>query len=90
MKKTYGEKIFFFLGIIGLIISYFLPVKILENYLGNLRPMGFATLIVCPICGILGLIFAIKNKKPIFIVLNILLIPVFFILMFLYNFIIVP
>ena len=44
----------------------------------GLRPLGFTSLYLCPICGIIGSIFSVKNKNYVFLFLNILLIFTFF------------
>ena len=54
-------------------ISYLLPIDIFESYT-SLRPTGLTSMFVCPIIGLIDLIFGIKDKYKLFIVLNILLI----------------
>ncbi|MDU5460840.1 MAG: hypothetical protein E6Z50_08690 [Anaerococcus vaginalis] len=53
-------------------IYYLLPVDIFENYT-NLKPTGLTSIFVCPIIGLIGLIFGVKVKDRLFIVLNIML-----------------
>ena len=55
-----------------------LPVDSLEFILGNgLRPLGLATIFICPILGIIGMLFSIKNRNIILSFLNIFLILAF-------------
>lgn len=72
MKKKISKKLFL-IGLVIFVISYLLPVDIFENYT-SLRPTGLTSMFVCPIIGLIGLIFGIKEKDKLFIVLNILLI----------------
>ncbi|MDO4595313.1 MAG: hypothetical protein Q4B52_08045 [Tissierellia bacterium] len=62
----------FLLGIILFIISYLLPIDLFEKYT-NLRPTGFTSMFVCPVLGFLGIIFRIRNRNKLYIVLNLLL-----------------
>lgn len=75
------SKILFFTGIGVFIISYLLPVDIFESFT-NLRPTGLTSLFICRIIGIIGLIFAIKEKSLLFGILNFLLIIIFPLVMF--------
>ncbi len=75
------SKYLFFIGIGVFIISYMLPVDIFENFT-NLRPTGLTSMFVCPIIGLIGLIFGVKEKYRLFIVLNIMLILLLPIAMF--------
>lgn len=77
MKKQIEIPVFI-LGLVIWLISLFLPVHSLEFMLGNgLRPIGLATIFICPILGIIGMIFSIKNRNIILSFLNILLILAF-------------
>ena len=75
------SKYLFFIGIGVFIISYMLPVDIFENFT-NLRPTGLTSLFICRIIGLIGLIFAIKEKSVLFGILNFLLIIIFPLVMF--------
>lgn len=75
MRKSIS-KYLFFTGIGIFIISYLLPVDIFENFT-NLRPTGLTSLFICRIIGLIGLIFAIKEKSVLFGILNFLLIIIF-------------
>ena len=79
MKKL--SKNIFLLGLAILVISYLLPVDIFESYT-SLRPTGLTSMFVCPIIGLIGLIFGVKEKYRLFIVLNIMLILLLPIAMF--------
>ena len=70
------SKYLFFTGVGIFIISYLLPVDIFENFT-NLRPTGLTSLFICRIIGLIGLIFAIKEKSVLFGILNFLLIIIF-------------
>lgn len=85
MKKNIS-KYLFFLGIGIFIISYLLPVDFFENFT-NLRPTGLTSLFICRIIGLIGLIFAIKEKSVLFGILNFLLIIIFPLVMFINSFI---
>jgi len=80
MKKNISKKLFL-LGLVIFVISYLLPVDIFESYT-SLRPTGLTSMLVCPIIGLIGLIFGVKEKDRLFIVLNIMLILLLPIAMF--------
>lgn len=80
MRKSLS-KYLFFIGIGIFIISYLLPVDFFENFT-NLRPTGLTSLFICRIIGIIGLVFAIKEKSVFFGILNFLLIIIFPLFMF--------
>ena len=80
MNKKISEKLFL-LGLTIFAISYLLPIDIFESYT-SLRPTGLASMLVCPIIGLIGLIFGVKEKDRLFIVLNIMLILLLPIAMF--------
>ena len=75
MKKSIS-KILFFSGVGVFIISYLLPVDFFDSFT-NLRPTGLTSLFICRIIGLIGLIFAIKEKSLLFGILNFLLIIIF-------------
>lgn len=76
--KRQVEVPIFILGIVIWVVAIFLPVDSLEFVLGNgLRPLGLATIFICPILGIIGMIFSIKNRNIILSFLNIFLILAF-------------
>ena len=52
-----------------------------ESYT-SIRPTGLTSMFVCPIIGLIGLIFGVKVKDRLFIVLNIMLILLLPIAMF--------
>lgn len=85
MRKNIS-KYLFFLGIGIFIISYLLPVDSFDSFT-NLKPTGLTSLFICRIIGLIGLIFAIKEKSVLFGILNFLLIIIFPILMFINSFI---
>ena len=80
MKKNISKKLFL-LGLTIFVISYLLPIDIFESYT-SLRPTGLTSMFVCPIIGLIGLIFGVKEKDRLFIVLNIMLILLLPIAMF--------
>ncbi|MBS6524723.1 hypothetical protein AAA081_03720 [Aedoeadaptatus acetigenes] len=80
MKKNISKKLFL-LGLTIFAISYLLPIDIFESYT-SLRPTGLTSMLVCPIIGLIGLIFGVKENDRLFIVLNIMLILLLPIAMF--------
>ncbi|WP_068455450.1 hypothetical protein [Aedoeadaptatus pacaensis] len=80
MRKNLSKKLFL-LGLVLFVISYLLPVDIFQSYT-NLRPTGLTSMFVCPIVGLIGLIFGVREKDGLFIVLNIMLILLLPIAMF--------
>ena len=80
MKKKISKKLFL-LGLVIFVISYLLPIDIFQSYT-SLRPTGLISIFVCPIIGLIGLIFGVKEKDRLFIVLNIMLILLLPIAMF--------
>lgn len=52
-----------------------------ESYT-SIRPTGLTSIFVCPIIGLIGSIFGVKEKDRLFIVLNIMLILLLPIAMF--------
>ena len=80
MKENLSKKIFLF-GLTIFVISYLLPIDILDSYT-NLRPTGFTSMFVCPIIGLIGLILGVKEKDKLFMALNVLLILLLPIVMF--------
>ena len=80
MKKNISKKLFL-LGLTIFVIFYLLPVDIFQSYT-SLRPTGLTTMFVCPIIGLIGLIFGVREKDGLFIVLNIMLILLLPIAMF--------
>ena len=80
MKKNISKK-FFLLGLVIFLISYLLPIDIFESYT-SLRPTGLTSMFVCPIIGLIGLIFGVKEKDKLFMALNVLLILLLPIVMF--------
>ena len=80
MKEKLSKKIFL-LGLTIFVIFYLLPIDIFEDYT-NLRPTGLTSIFVCPIIGLIGLIFGIKEKDKLFMALNVILILLLPIAMF--------
>ena len=80
MNKKISKKLFL-LGLVIFMISYLLSVDIFKSYT-SLRPTGLTSMFVCPIIGLIGLIFGVKEKDRLFIVLNIMLILLLPIAMF--------
>lgn len=76
MKKQ-TQTITFILGLVLFIISIIIPYDSLEFILGAFRPVGLTSIFICPILGIIGTIFAIKNKDFLFLILNIIQILAF-------------
>ena len=75
----------FAIGLIIYIISYLVPTNIFNNFT-QIKPIGMSTIFICPILGIIGLIFSIKSKSILFSILNLILVFSFPITMFVgYN-----
>ncbi|EPV51276.1 hypothetical protein EA456_02520 [Streptococcus dysgalactiae subsp. dysgalactiae] len=84
MLKDKIEKYTFVMGVIVFIVSYNLPINMLNRFT-ELKPLGLSTFFICPILGIIGLIFSFKRKSILFSILNLILILSFSITMFLGN-----
>ena len=80
MKENLSQKMFL-IGFVIFMISYLLPMDIFGSYT-SLRPTGLTSMFVCPIVGLIGLIFGVKEKDRLFIVLIIMLILLLPIAMF--------
>ena len=80
MKENLSKKMFL-IGSVIFMISYLLPIDTFQNYT-NLKPTGLTSMFVCPIIGLIGLIFGVKEKDKLFMLLNILLILLLPIAMF--------
>ena len=80
MKKKISKKLFL-LGLVIFVISYLLPIDIFQSYT-SLKPTGLTSMLVCPIIGLIGLIFGVKEKDKLFMALNVLLILLLPIAMF--------
>ncbi|MEQ3347546.1 hypothetical protein [Peptoniphilus senegalensis] len=80
MKKSIS-KYLFVTGVLIFIISYLLPVDFFAEFT-NLRPRGLTSLFILRVIGIIGLVFAVKEKSVFFGVLNFLLIIIFPLIMF--------
>lgn len=83
MKKNLSKKMFL-LGVAIFVISYLLPIDFFKSYT-NLIPIGLNSVFYCKIIGLVGVIFGIKEKDRLFIVLNLLLILFLPIAMFVDN-----
>ncbi|MDU2830675.1 MAG: hypothetical protein E7C03_09530 [Anaerococcus sp.] len=71
----------FVVGIAIFALSYLLPVDIFESYT-SIRPTGLTSMFFCPIIGLIGLIFGVKENDKLFMALNVLLILLLPIAMF--------
>lgn len=63
----------FIVGAVVLLISIILPSNIL-NSLTNHKPIGLSTIYICPVIGIFGIIFSVKEKSWLFGMLNLMLV----------------
>ena len=81
MNKTKNKSLWtFIIGVVCLIIAFIL--KDFEfGFLGNLRPIGFVTIYICPIVGIIGIVFSLIEKSVVRALLNFLLVLAFPIIM---------
>lgn len=85
MNKTKNKSLWtLIIGVVCLVVSFIL--KDFEfGFLGNLRPIGFVTIYICPILGIIGIVLALIEKSVARALLNFLLVLSFPIVMFLGN-----
>ncbi|MBS5943323.1 MAG: hypothetical protein KIB07_08375 [Finegoldia magna] len=63
MNKTKNKSMWtLIIGVVCLVIAFIL--KDFEfGFLGNLRPIGFVTIYICPILGIIGIVFSLIEKS---------------------------
>ena len=63
MNKTKNKSMWtLIIGVVCLVIACIL--KDFEfGFLGNLRPIGFVTIYICPILGIIGIVFSLIEKS---------------------------
>ncbi|MDU2131578.1 hypothetical protein [Finegoldia magna] len=83
MNKTKNKSLWtLIIGVVCLVIAFIL--KDFEfGFLGNLRPIGFVTIYICPILGIIGIVFSLIEKSVARAILNFLLVLAFPIIMLL-------
>ena len=81
MNKTKNKSLWtLIIGVVCLVIAFIL--KDFEfGFLGNLRPIGFVTIYICPIVGIIGIVFSLIEKSVVRALLNFLLVLAFPIIM---------
>ena len=85
MNKTKNKSLWtLIIGVVCLVIAFIL--KDFEfGFLGNLRPIGFVTIYICPIIGIIGIVFSLIEKSVARALLNFLLLLSFPLLMVVGN-----
>ncbi|MDU1214144.1 hypothetical protein [Finegoldia magna] len=85
MNKTKNKSLWtLIIGVVCLVVSFIL--KDFEfGFLGNLRPIGFVTIYICPILGIIGIVLALIEKSVARALLNFLLLLSFPLLMVVGN-----
>ena len=85
MDKTKNKSLWtLIIGVVCLVIAFIL--KDFEfGFLGNLRPIGFVTIYICPILGIIGIVLALIEKSVARALLNFLLLLSFPLLMIVGN-----
>lgn len=81
MNKTKNKSLWtLIIGVACLVIAFIL--KDFEfGFLGNLKPIGFVTIYICPILGIIGIVLALIEKSVAKALLNFLLVLAFPIIM---------
>lgn len=85
MNKTKNKSMWtFIIGVVCLVVSFILK-DFQFAFLGNLRPIGLATVYVCPILGIIGIVLALIEKSVARVLLNFLLLLSFPLVMFVGN-----
>lgn len=63
MNKTKNKSLWTLsIGVVCLVISFILKDFKL-GFLGNLRPIGLVTVYICPILGIIGIVFSLIEKS---------------------------
>ena len=74
MNKTKNKSLWtLIIGVVCLVVGFIL--KDFEfGFLGNLRPIGFVTIYICPILGIIGIVLALIEKSVARALLNFLLV----------------
>ena len=85
MDKTKNKSLWtLIIGVVCLVVAFIL--KDFEfDFLGNLRPIGFVTIYICPILGIIGIVLALIEKSVVRALLNFLLLLSFLLLMIVGN-----
>ena len=85
MNKTKNKSVWtLIIGVVCLVIAFIL--KDFEfGFLGNLRPIGFVTIYICPILGVIGIVLALIEKSVARALLNFLLLLSFPLLMIVGN-----
>ena len=85
MNKTKNKSLWtLIIGVVCLVVSFIL--KDFEfGFLGNMRPIGFVTIYICPILGIIGIVLALIEKSVARALLNFLLLLSFPLLMIVGN-----
>ncbi|UEB34072.1 hypothetical protein [Finegoldia magna] len=85
MNKTKNKSLWtLIIGVACLVIAFIL--KDFEfGFLGNLRPIGFVTIYICPILGIIGIVLALIEKSVARALINFLLLLSFPLLMVVGN-----
>ncbi|MDU7032728.1 MAG: hypothetical protein E6324_03310 [Finegoldia magna] len=85
MNKTKNKSMWtLIIGVVCLVVAFIL--KDFEfGFLGNLRPIGFVTIYICPILGVIGIVLALIEKSVARALLNFLLLLSFPLLMIVGN-----
>lgn len=85
MDKTKNKSLWtLIIGVVCLVVGFIL--KDFEfGFLGNLRPIGFVTIYICPILGVIGIVLALIEKSVARALLNFLLVLSFPLLMIVGN-----
>ncbi|MCA5587117.1 hypothetical protein [Finegoldia magna] len=85
MNKTKNKSVWtLIIGVVCLVIAFIL--KDFEfGFLGNLKPIGFVTIYICPILGIIGIVFSLIEKSVARALMNFLLVLAFPIIMLVGN-----
>lgn len=81
MNKTKNKSLWtLIIGVACLVIAFILK-DFQFGFLGNLRPIGLVTVYICPILGIIGIVFSLIEKSVVRAILNFLLVLAFPIIM---------
>ncbi len=85
MNKTKNKSLWtLIIGVACLIIAFILK-DFQFDFLGNLRPIGFVTIYICPVLGIIGIVLSLIEKSVARAILNFLLVLAFPVVMIMGN-----
>ena len=81
MYKTKNKSMWTLIIVVVCLEASFILKDFQFGFLGNLRPIGLVTVYICPILGIIGIVFSLIEKSVVRAILNFLLVLAFPIIM---------